>query len=85
MKLEYFSLRGYAQWRIQGGLGGSSPPYGLQPALEQGELEEEKVKGEKEEKEEECFSPSMAVTWIRHCLKWLDRLLSYKRAYPSPT
>ena len=65
MKLEYFSLRGYAQWRIQGGLGGSSPPYGLQPPLEQGELDEEKVKGEEEE-EEEGFSPPMAVTWIRH-------------------
>ena len=38
----------------KGGLGGSTP-YGLQPPLEQGELEEEKVKGEEEE-EEECFS-----------------------------
>jgi hypothetical protein len=35
--------------------------------LEQGELEEEKVKGEEEEEEkEEGFSPPMAVTWIRH-------------------
>ena len=51
----------------QGGLGGSSPPYGLQPPLEQGELEEEKVKGEEEEEKEEGFSPPMAVTWIRHC------------------
>ena len=50
-----------------GGLGGSSPPYGLQPPLEQGELEEEKVKGEEEEEEEEGFSPPMAVTWIRQC------------------
>jgi len=51
----------------QGGLGGSSPPYGLQPPLEQGELEEEKVKGEEEEEEEEGFSPPMPVTGIRHC------------------
>ena len=36
--------------------GGLQPPYGLQPPLEQGELEEEKVKGEEEE-EEEGFSP----------------------------
>ena len=27
-----------------GGAGGLQPPYGLQPPLEQGELEEEKVK-----------------------------------------
>ena len=40
---------------------GLQPPYGLQPPLEQGELEEEKVKGE-----EEGFSLPMAVTWIRH-------------------
>ena len=40
-----------------GGAGGApAPPYGLQPPLEQGELEEEKVKGEEEEKEE-GFSP----------------------------
>ena len=58
-----------SQWRIhRGGWGGSSPPYGLQPPLEQGELEEEKVKGEEEEEEEEGFSPPMAVTWIRHCV-----------------
>ena len=50
----------------KGGLVGlQPPPYGLQSPLEQGELEEEKVKGEEEE-EEEGFSPPMAVTWIRH-------------------
>ena len=32
--------------------GGLQPPYGLQPPLEQGELEVEKVKGEEEEGEE---------------------------------
>ena len=66
MKLEYFSLRGYAQWRIQGGLGGSSPPYGLQPPLKQGELEMEKVKGEEEEGEE-GFNPPYGCDLIRHC------------------
>ena len=47
--------------------GWGAPPIGLQPPLEQGELEEEKVKGEEEEEEEEGFSPPMPVTGIRHC------------------
>ena len=44
---------------------GLQPPCGLQPPLEQGELEEEKVNGEEKE-EKEGFNPPMAVTWIRH-------------------
>ena len=62
---------GWWLWENQEGAvadpqGGLQPPYGMQPPLEQGEIEEEKVKGEEEE-EEEGFSPPMAVTWIRHC------------------
>jgi len=68
----------------QGGLGGSSPPYGLQPPLEQGELDEEKVKGEEKE-EEEGFSPPHEQTALNLCLSFLGNLIFtfFFRAYLS--
>jgi len=48
------------QRRIHRGAGGL-PPIGLQPPLEQGELEEEKVKGEEEKKKKKAAS---APLWL---------------------